>query len=65
VDETAVEAPDPEAVAAGVAGRVDRDISAVYVADRPVAFLQISGGAWLPATKLTAAHWKRMPSGAS
>jgi len=65
VDETAVEVPDPEAVAAGVARRVDRAISAVYVADRPVTFLQISSGAWLPATKLTAAHWKRMPSGAS
>ena len=45
---------DGEEVA--VEGSVESAASAVYDAERPVTFVQMPGGAILPATKLTAAH---------
>ena len=53
---------EPE-VADAVAGMLERAGSEVYAAVRPVTFVQTLGGAMVPATKFTAAHyWESMVS---
>ena len=48
---------EPE-VADAVAGMLERAGSEVYAAVRPVTFVQRLGGAMVPATKFTAAHYR-------
>jgi hypothetical protein len=58
VELTEVDEDDPLAVA--LAGRLERAVSAVSEADKPVTFVHEEGGEIVPATKLTAAHLKEV-----
>ena len=48
-----------EALEVALAGRLDRAVSVVSAADKPVTLVQSDGGAIFPAIKFTAAHLKR------
>jgi hypothetical protein len=53
------EVDEDEPLDVALAGRLESAASAVMEADRPVTFVQEEGAAIVPATKFTAAHWKK------